>query len=240
LVLSVGRFKRALGLGIAGALVLAASISPVSQNVAVAASKAAIAEPSGVASDRHFRLLTTEQYVNTLTYLFGADIKVEAQFAPLRRTDGLLSLGAARAGLTDSQLGLYQKIASLVAAQVVDTSRRDVLIPCKPASPTAADRACAAKFLSEVSRRLYRRQLGEARIAELVDDADKGADTLKDFYAGLAAALEGILVSPNVLFVAENSEPDPRDPSRLRLDSYSLASRLSLFLWNAAPDEMLR
>lgn len=206
---------------------------------AFAAAKTVPAEPEGAGSERHFRLLTTAQYVNTLTYLFGNDIKVEAQFAPLRRTDGLLALNAATAGLTDTQLEVYQKIASLVASQVMSPERRSLLVPCKPVDPHAADRACAAKFISDVSRRLYRRTLSEERIAEITDEADKGATALNDFYLGLESALEGMLVSPNVLFLAERSIPDPQDPARRRLDDSSLASRLSLFLWNAAPDEML-
>ncbi len=207
-------------------------------HTAFAASKAA-SGPVTEGSQRHFRLLTTDQYVNTLTYLFGTDIKVEAQFAPLRRTDGLLALNASTAGLTDTQLEVYQKIAALVAAQVMSPERRSLLVPCKPADPRAADRACATRFISEVSRRLYRRTLSEARIAEIVDEADRGATTLKDFYAGLESALEGMLVSPNVLFLAERSAPDAKNADRRRLDDTSLASRLSLFLWNAAPDEML-
>ena len=191
------------------------------------------------ASERHFRLLTTAQYVNTLTYLFGDDIKVDAQFAPLRRIDGLLALNASTAGLTDTQLEAYQKIAALVAAQVMAPERRALLVPCMPKDAAVADRACATKFISEISRRLYRRALGEQRISEIVDEADKGAVALKDFYLGLESALEGMLVSPNVLFLAERAIPDPQDPRRLRLDDSSLASRLSLFLWNAAPDDML-
>jgi len=211
--------------------------------VAIAAvgltARAAAPDPVTEGSQRHFRLLTTDQYVNTLTYLFGNDIKVEAQFAPLRRTDGLLALNASTAGLTDTQLESYQKIASLVAAQVLAPERRSLLVPCKPVEPHAADRACAANFIRDVSRRLYRRTLSEERISEIVNEADKGATTLKDFYAGLESALEGMLVSPNVLFLAERSTVDPRNPARRRLDDASLASRLSLFLWNAAPDDAL-
>ena len=39
--------------------------------------------------------------------------------------------------------------------------------------------------------------------------------------------------------MADTAEPDPARPGHERLDAYSFASRLSLFLWNAAPDEAL-
>ena len=113
-------------------------------------------------------------------------------------------------------------------------------MPCKPASEAAADRACAAAFLKEKGRLLNRRPLTEAELKAFVDEAVKSADGLKDFYAGLAIALEAMLVSPNVLFITETSEPDPHAPGRQRLDAYSMATRLSLFLWNAVPDDGLR
>src|SRR5690606_38126526 len=41
------------------------------------------------------------------------------------------------------------------------------------------------------------------------------------------------------LFIHDGLEPDPERPGRLRLDAFSYASRLSFFLWNAAPDDMV-
>ncbi len=76
-------------------------------------------------------------------------------------------------------------------------------------------------------------------IDQLVDQADKAADALKSFYDGLGVVIEGMLLSPNVLLVAEGSEADPERAGRQRLDGWSLATRLSLFLWNASPDDEL-
>src|SRR6185312_14468426 len=103
----------------------------------------------------------------------------------------------------------------------------------------AADNACATKFLANVGRLLYRRPLPPERLKFDVDKAAENAQRLKDFYAGLGIALEGLLISPNFLMVAEQSEPDPAHPGRKRLDAYSLASRLSFFLWNASPDDFV-
>jgi len=46
-----------------------------------------------------------------------------------------------------------------------------------------------------------------------------------------------MLVSPNVLFIAEGTEPDPAHPGHQRLDAFSLATRMSLFLWDSVPDD---
>jgi hypothetical protein len=48
-----------------------------------------------------------------------------------------------------------------------------------------------------------------------------------------------MLQSPGFLFIAENTEPDPDDPSKVRLDAYAKAARLSFLLWNSSPDDVL-
>lgn len=188
-------------------------------------------------SPKLLRLMSSDQYVNTLVHIFGNDMRMETNFAPLPRTDGLLEVGASRAGVTSGQLEQYQRIAGAVAARAVDQAHREFVIGCKPADPKAADAACAAKFLASAGRLLYRRPLPDALLQETVAAAGEGATRLKDFYSGLGIALEGMLISPRVLYISDKSEPDPQNPGKERLDAYSLASRLSFFLWNAAPDD---
>jgi hypothetical protein len=185
------------------------------------------------------RLISQEQYFNTLVYLFGPDIKVDAHFPPFHRTDGLLQIGASSAGVTAGQMELFQRTALEVSRGVVSEQRRDFLIPCKPKDDKAADAACATRFLSRTARILHRRPVSPARLQQLVDQAAASATKLKDFYAGLGVALEGALVSPEFLFIVERTEPDPAHPGHQRLDPYSIASRMSFFLWNAAPDDEL-
>ncbi len=193
-------------------------------------------EPESPGTQPRISLVTTDQYLNSLRYIFGPGIDLQVQFPPFERTDGLLANGAAIAGISGSQLEQFQSAGATVAAQVVDPKHRDFLVPCKPTAEDAADNACATEFLSKVGRLLYRRPLREQELAAFVESAGAGAKTLEDFYGGLEIALETMLLSPEVLFVVERTEPDPNNPERLRLDAYSLASRLSYFLWDAAPD----
>jgi hypothetical protein len=195
--------------------------------------------PADSATPLHLRLMSAQQYNNTLADIFGPDLKFDTRFAPLVRTDGLLQDGAAIAGVSEAQLEQYQRTASLVAAQVTDPAHRPFLIPCQPADQQAADAVCAGKFINGVGRLLYRHPLAPDQSAALVEKAGEAAGRLKDFYAGLAYALEGMLISPEMLLITETAEPDPAHPGRRRLDSYSLATRLSLFLWNANPDGAL-
>ena len=198
-------------------------------------------EPENSASPLRVRLMTGQQYSNTIAQIFGADISnsVAPPLPPLARTDGLLASGAAFVGVTSDQIQQIQQAAASVAGKVVDETHRDFLIPCSPASTTEADAACAGQFLRETGRLLYRRPLKESKVAELVIVADAAATETEDFYAGLAVALEALLISPEVIFIIDAPEPDPERPGQERLDAYSLASRLSFFLWNSAPDDPL-
>jgi hypothetical protein len=192
-----------------------------------------------LATPARMRLLSQEQYFNTLGYVFGPDIRVAANFAPFRRTDGLLASGSASAGVTLSQMQEFQRAANSLAQQIVAPSNRAYLVPCKPRDENRADRDCAREFLLPVGRLLFRRPLDGPTAEAVVARSVEAADELRDFYGGLAVALEGMLMAPQALFVADRYEPDPARPGYARLDAYSLASRLSLFLWNAAPDDEL-
>jgi hypothetical protein len=193
------------------------------------------------------RLISVAQYENTISHIFGQDVAVQAQFAPMQRTEGLLALGAANAGVPFGEMQKYQRAAALVAAQIVGDknldlglpARRDSLIPCKPVSADRGDAPCAEMFLRKIGRLLYRKELPDAKVAVFVAEAGKSATQLGDFYAGLATVIEGMLISPEVIFIYDRTEPDPQRPGRRRHDAHSYASRLSFFLWNAAPDDAL-
>lgn len=196
-------------------------------------------EPEIPAAPPHLRLITTQQYLNTLAYVFGPSVSLDMKFAPLQRSNGLLANGAAVAGVTATQIEQYQRAAARVAAQVVDEEHRAYLIPCTPASEKAADKACATRFFARTGRLLHRRTLKDSEVAVYAEQADAAADKLGDFYGGLGLVLESMLIDPEVLFIVEQGEPDPGRSGKLRLDAHSLASRLSFFLWDAAPDDAL-
>ena len=199
------------------------------------------AEQQSAGSPLRTRLLTADQYANSIAQLFGEDIaeSILPPIPPMARTDGLLASGSAFVGVTSDQVSQIQQTAASIAAQVVDQDHRDFLIPCSPEETEAADTSCAALFLEETGRLLFRRPLSYSRLSDLVHVADYAAEQTGDFYDGLALALEAMLISPDFIFIVDRAEADPDAPSQQRLDAYSLASRLSFFLWNAPPDDVL-
>ncbi|MEM9016439.1 MAG: DUF1587 domain-containing protein, partial [Verrucomicrobiota bacterium] len=96
------------------------------------------------------------------------------------------------------------------------------------------------KILETFSTRAFRRPVDDSTLSRLVEIAravDKQPG--KGFEDGIAQAITAILVSPRFLMRAE-IQPEPDNPSRVvPIDEYSLASRLSYFLWSSVPDEEL-
>ncbi|HCX14882.1 MAG TPA: hypothetical protein DGZ24_06150, partial [Rhodospirillaceae bacterium] len=186
------------------ASVIAGCSAPLLQDEVLQSS---VDEPANDGSSARMRLITSEQYLNTLAHTFGPSIDLGSKFPPLQRTKGLLANGAATAGVTAAQLEQYQRTAASVASQVVDNEHRNFLISCKPENEKAADQECAAEFLAEAGRLLYRRPLSEIQIKEAAEKASIAGNDLEDFYTGLAIALEGMLISPEMLFIVETVEP---------------------------------
>src|SRR4051812_22888318 len=121
-------------------------------------------EPELANAPTRVRALTQDQYFNSLAYLFGQDARLDSRFPPFRRTDGLLALGAASAGITPAAVEKFQHTAQIIAAQVVDARHRDFLIPCKPASAAAPDEACAAKFLKATGQVLFHQPMAPEKL----------------------------------------------------------------------------
>jgi cytochrome c5 len=113
-------------------------------------------------------------------------------------------------------------------------SRRRIFI-CRPASP-AGELECATKILSTLVQRAYRRPATSDDVQTLLGFYKRGRGS---FDAGIRAALERVLVSPDFLF---RIEADPSASARgtaYRLSEVDLASRLSFFLWSSIPDDEL-
>ena len=185
------------------------------------------------------RRLSPAQYRQTIADIFGSTIQLGGRFEPERREAGLLAVGAARVSMTPTGLAQYDVMARTVAAQVVDLNHRDALIGCKPTNLAAADDSCAGAFLSRVGRLLYRRPLTPTELDLQTKIAAKAAASLKSFYAGLEMSLAGMLASPQFLFRQETGSAPAGSSGAYTLDAFSKASRLSFFLWNAAPDNAL-
>lgn len=93
----------------------------------------------------------------------------------------------------------------------------------------------AREIISLFTERAFRRPAVKAEIDSFCSVwQDSFADT-EDFAQSIKETLTVILTSPQFLFLIENSAT----PEAEELAEYELASKLSYFLWNAAPDQTL-
>jgi hypothetical protein len=180
--------------------------------------------------------LSSSQYRNTIADVFGPDIELGGRFEPGVRIDGLLQAGLGNVSVTAAGMEQYDAMARKIASQVVDERHRAMLIPCQPRSAAAPDDACARRAMGKFGLLLYRRPLTASELNSYVGAARSATGMTKDFYSGLSLSLAAMLSSPKFLFRPEVAVPDRAHPSGYRLDDYSLAARLSTFLWDAEPD----
>ena len=198
----------------------------------IAATEGAASAPGSIV----MRRLTPEQYEHIITQTFGADVSAVARFSDQVRESGLIAISASRTTITGPEMEQFDGLARGIAEKVVDKDHRDSLVPCKPASLKAADDACARQFLTSGGRTLYRRPLSEAEVETNVKAAGDAARATKNFYDGLSLSLAAMLISPDFLFRVESTD---LKSGQGVLDAYSKASRLSFFLWNTQPDDVL-
>lgn len=221
------------------AVALASGVLTVAGAIAV---QTALADPAPANAGMIVaaRRLTETQYRHAIADTFGADIKVEGRFEPERREGGLLAIGSAQLSVTPAGFEQYYRLAGAVAAQATSPERRAKLAACTPASDKTRDDACARQMVARVGEQLFRRPLTDDEIAPRVAAAGLGAERTGDFYAGVALALNSLLVAPEFLFRMERAEADPAAPGQYRLDGYSKAARLSFLFWDGPPDAELR
>lgn len=112
--------------------------------------------------------------------------------------------------------------------------------PRETPSEAALRRAYAAEVLGDFATRAFRRPVDAAtreRLAALAESVYLQPG--KTFEAGVAQGMVAVLASPRFLFREEETEALPGTRKHPYLDEYSLASRLSYFLWSSMPDAEL-
>lgn len=101
-------------------------------------------------------------------------------------------------------------------------------------------RQYARELLNKFADRAYRRPVDAATLDRLVALAEQHySRDGSTFEQGVAEAMTAILASPRFLYREEVALTPPQDGKYPYLDDYSLASRMSYFLWSTMPDEEL-
>ena len=103
------------------------------------------------------------------------------------------------------------------------------------ASPGQTPAAEARDVIGSFATRAFRRPITAEEDDQLFQIWQTSYAQNHDTHQSIKNALTVVLTSPQFLFLIENSSsPEPEE-----LNSYELASKLSYFLWNTAPDQRL-
>lgn len=109
-----------------------------------------------------------------------------------------------------------------------------------PMAATAERRAYAEEVLGRFAMKAFRRPVEAHTIARLGEIAEGiYLEPGNTFESGVAQAMVAVLAAPRFIFREEESEPLQPGQTHPNVDEYSLASRLSYFLWSTMPDDEL-
>ena len=111
-------------------------------------------------------------------------------------------------------------------------SRRAVFGPLDPTETASYDEPEARAILSRLARLAFRRPATTDEIDRLTAFYRDGGD----FEDGLGRAIAALLVNPNFLLRVEPQPDDATPGTAYPLDDFSVAARLSFFLWSSLPD----
>lgn len=169
------------------------------------------------------RRLTREQYANSVRDIFGL-------IADTANLDADEKAGAFdsnySASVSPNAVEEYRALAEELATESVGDL--ETLAPCD-----AEESECTNAFVSSIGRRLFRRPLTAVETERYQALAASGTD----YADGIRLVVQTMLQSGNFLYHLEFGLPGNGDV--VELSDYELASRLSFFLWNSAPDDEL-
>jgi len=178
------------------------------------------------------RRLTRAEYGNIVHELLG----VAAPVSALLPDDSLSSGFASTSGqlMTIASASRYLDAASDVATRLEPNV--SALVPCAASGAADAEAGCVDAFLSATGSRLFRRPISDGEKARYLS-AFRAARAGESYQRSASLVVEALLVAPEFLFVEEPSGGPPG--ARHLLDSWQVASRLSLLLWDSVPDAPL-
>jgi Protein of unknown function (DUF1592)/Protein of unknown function (DUF1588)/Protein of unknown function (DUF1595)/Protein of unknown function (DUF1587)/Protein of unknown function (DUF1585) len=184
------------------------------------------------------RRLTSVQYRNTIADLFGGTVAVSTDLEADTALSGFASIGASLVSLSPHLIEQLETAALDVAHQALsNTATRAAFVGCNPTAAT--DDACTSAFLGKLGRRAWRRPLAADEVATLAALTKTIQTSMNSYFGGLEYGVAAILESPHFIYREELGTADPANAARVVFDDHELATRLSYFLWNTTPDDML-
>jgi hypothetical protein len=109
-----------------------------------------------------------------------------------------------------------------------------------PPEDATGRREYARELISRFAKKAFRRTVDKDTVDRLLAIAEaEYSHPGNRFEDGIGRAMVAVLASPRFLFRIEEVDPAEADKAYPQIDEYSLASRLSYFLWSTMPDDEL-
>lgn len=122
----------------------------------------------------------------------------------------------------------------------VESKNYAKFFPKKFPADVKGRQAYARELLGNFARRAFRRPADEKTLNRLVSLAESiYSQPGKTFEVGVSQGMVAVLASPRFLFREERPDASSGGSRYPYVDEFSLASRLSYFLWSSMPDEEL-
>ncbi|MEZ5417493.1 MAG: DUF1592 domain-containing protein [Vicinamibacterales bacterium] len=174
----------------------------------------------------------------TAAFLQRFEGPVNDLVAPIEHTMADTEIGIAVGITTLPHLRNLAIVGPHAVTGVSDTVSRRKVFTCRPTSE-GDEGPCAQSIVRGLAAQAFRRAPSDREVERLMRFYDAGRDGAT-FERGVTKAVEAILASPQFLFRLEDTPAGARPGQPYRLGDVELASRLSYFVWGAAPDETLQ
>jgi hypothetical protein len=177
--------------------------------------------------------LNTAEYNNTVGDVLGTTLRPGSDLWAAEETAGYDNIAAVQ-GVDQKQYKLYYDAAGVVAKDVFSNpTLKARIVTC-----STDDAACVKGVIAATGLRLFRRPLSDDELGtyqKVYSSLRAGSLSADD---SLQQVLVALLASAEFLFRME-FDPTPDSSTPHPLSGYELATRLSYFLWQSAPDEAL-
>lgn len=184
------------------------------------------------------RRLTNAEYLNALHDLFPGLSPTLPELPADVPVAGFDNAAEAQQP-SDVRIARYEEIANLYAeAATADTAALSALTGCADWSTAELASACAALFVQQVGRRVYRRPLSDDETQRSLSHF-RAWQTAVDFPGAVELTLSAMLQSPQFLYRPEPVPTGVPAGAAVPAEAYAMASRLSFLLWQSGPDETL-
>ena len=185
-----------------------------------------------VLPDLALRRLSVVEYENTVRdVLFGLELDGAPELPADVREHGFENV-AAQLSAPPLLVERQEIVATLAAeAAMTDPATRAQVLTCGSWDTAAAQDACTDAFLSTFGRRAFRRPLTADERADFTAFIREVTGRI-DYEAAIELAIAALMQSPQFIYRVETGRDGVAS-------AYDLASRLSYFLWQSMPDDVL-